>query len=298
MIRSIMVTVLLLTGLSGTVIGDEIDGRFPHARDYLHNSGMNIVATVEQAYVQNAILVMGEGIPKKGSVGGQKRLTALTAAKVVAQRRLAELLEGVTIVSGTTVGDSQRFSEEIKTAVTGFVRGAQPVVQEWNAAEETALVVLQVGVTGPKSVAAAMYEKVLADRTIVRELKEPAYLQPTSASPVPVSFDGLIIDATGFNFRPALINRIFTSGGEVLYDPARISQKVLVEQGCGEYSNSIDKARAALGRRGVKNPLTVKASGTIRPSDLLVADETAARIFSADRESGFMADARVAFVLK
>ncbi len=49
----------------------------------------------------------------------------------------------------------------------------------------------------------------------------------------------------------------------MLYDPAKISQKVLVEQGCGEYTNSVDKARAALRKRGVNNPLVVKASGTV-----------------------------------
>ena len=39
-------------------------------------------------------------------------------------------------------------------------------------------------------------------------------------APVPVEpYDGMIIDATGQAFRPALINRIFTFKGEVLYDP-------------------------------------------------------------------------------
>jgi len=45
-------------------------------------------------------------VPKKGTTGGQKRLTAETAAKVVAQRRLVEMLEGVAVVSETTIKDS------------------------------------------------------------------------------------------------------------------------------------------------------------------------------------------------
>ncbi|HEX9078603.1 MAG TPA: hypothetical protein VF795_03370, partial [Desulfuromonadaceae bacterium] len=73
---------------------------------------------------------------------------------------------------------------------------------------------------------------------------------------------------------------------------------VLVEQGCGEYTNSVDKARAALGKRGVRNPLVIKASGTVTPSDLRVSDDAAVKIFSANQATGFMADARVAFVLK
>jgi len=298
----ILFAIIALLSVSSLAFGDEIDNRFHKARKYLDDNHLTITTTVDQAYAQDAILVMGEGSPKKGASAGQKRLTAITAAKVVAQRRLAELLEGVAIVSETTVKDSELDSDVIKTAVTGFIKGAQPVMQEWNPQEETALVILKVGVNGPRSFAAVMYDKILTEPKIKKELEKPVFIPPVDvAAPVPAAeqaFDGLIIDATDYSFRPALINRIFNPKGEVLYDPAKISQKVLVEQGCGEYTNSVDKARAALGKRGVKNPLVVKASGTVSPSDLQVADNTAVQIFSANQTSGFMADARVAFVLK
>lgn len=297
----ILLAVVAMMGISSLACADEVDHRFQKARKYLKENKMTITATVEQAYKQDAILVMGEGVPKKGTEKGQKRLTAITAAKVVAQRRLVELLEGVAVVSETTVKDSELVSDSIKTAVTGFVKGAQVVMQDWNEKEETALVIIKVGMSGPSSFAAVMYEKILTEPKIIQELDKPAYVPPAEAvpqAPATQAFDGLVIDATDFRFRPALINRIFNSKGEVLYDPAKISQKVLVEQGCGEYTNSVDKARAALGKRGVKMPLVVKASGTVSPSDLQVSDATAAQIFSANQSNGFMADARVAFVLK
>jgi hypothetical protein len=146
-----------------------------------------------------------------------------------------------------------------------------------------------------------MYEKILTEPKIKNELEKPAVTQPADApvsAPTAQAYDGLIIDATDYSFRPALINRIFNPKGEVLYDPAKISRKVLVEQGCGEYTNSVDKAKAALGKRGVKNPLIVKASGTVSPSDLQVADAASVQIFTASQATGFMADAKVAFVLK
>lgn len=300
-IRFLFVIVALLS-IANLAFGDEVDNRFRKARKYLDDNNLTITTTVDQAFGQDAILVMGEGAPKKGTTGGQKRLTAITAAKVVAQRRLAELLEGVAVVSESTVKDSELASDVIKTAVTGFIKGAQPVMQEWNPQEETALVILKVGVNGPRSFAAVMYDKILTEPKIKRELEKPVFTPaadvPTPAPAAGEPYDGLIIDATDYSFRPALINRIFNPKGEVLYDPAKISQKVLVEQGCGEYTNSVDKARAALGKRGVKNPLVVKASGTVSPSDLQVADATAVQIFTANQNSGFMADARVAFVLK
>jgi len=299
--KQIVLAVLVMMGFSSLAFGDEVDNRFQKARKYLNDNKVIITTTVEQAFTQDVILVMGEGVPKKGVTGGQKRLTAITAAKVIAQRRLVELLEGVAVVSETTVKDSELASDIIKTAVTGFVKGTQPVIEDWNASEETALVILKMGVSGPKGFGAVMYEKILKEPKIRQELEKPVYAPPADVPPppaIPQAYDGLVIDATDFSFRPALINRIFNSKGEVLYDPAKISQKVLVEQGCGEYTNSVDKGRAALGKRGVRNPLVVKASGTVSPSDLQVSDATAVQIFTANQGNGFMADARVAFVLK
>lgn len=296
----IMLTVLMLLGISSLAFGDEIDERFQKARKYLSDNNAEITSTSEQAYTQEYILMNGEGLPKKGTTGTQRRLTAITAAKVVAQRRLVELLEGVAVISETTVKDSELASDMIKTAVSGFIRGTQVVVQDWNEREGTALVIIKAGLNGPKGFASILYDKILSDPKVKNELEKPVYAPPVDVYPpaIDVAYDGLVIDATDYSFRPALINRIFNDKGEVLYDPSKISQKVLVEQGCGEYTNSVDKARAALGKRGVKNPLVVKASGTLSPSDLQVADDTAARIFSANQKSGFMADARVAFVLK
>lgn len=291
--------------LSSVAFADEVDSRFQKVRKYLDENNLTVTTTAEQVFTQDTILVVGEGLPmKKDTTDAEKRVHAITAAKVVAQRHLVELLQGVAVISETTVKDSELASDIIKTAVTGFVRGAQIVAEEWNASEGSALVVLKLGKGGPKSFAdqifSKLYERVLNEPVYKKELEKPAYTPPAEV-PAPAAvaaYDGLIIDATAYNFRPALINRIFNPKGEVLYDPAKISQKVLVEEGCGEYTNSVDKARAALGKRGVRNPLVIKASGTVSPSDLRVSDDAAVKIFSANQSSGFMADARVAFVLK
>ncbi|MDP2277873.1 MAG: hypothetical protein Q8K51_06595, partial [Nitrospirota bacterium] len=149
------------------------------------------------------------------------------------------------------------------------------------------------------SFADALYAKILKPE-VKKEIIEPQPTPQFKPKPVPLeeSYDGLIIDATEQNFRPALINRIFTPKGELLYDPSKISQKILVTEGCGEYTNSVDKAKAALDSRGVKNPLVIKAIGTVSPSDIQVSDDDAVKIFSANQKKGFFASAKVAFVLK
>lgn len=300
--KTLLFAAVALIGFASFALASEVDLKnYKMAREYIKKEKVTVTVTVEQAFAQDAILVVGEGVPKKGTTGGQKRLTAIRAAELAAQRALAELLKGVSIVGETTVKDAEVVSDDIRSSVSAFIKGFSPVVKEWNEREETALVILKVGMNGPRSFAAVMYEKILTEPKIKQQVEQPVYVPPVDLPPtpaIPQAYDGLIIDATAQSFRPALINRIFNPNGQVLYDPAKISQKVLVEQGCGEYTNSVDKARAALGKRGVRNPLIVKASGTVSPSDLQVTSEIAVQIHSANQANGFMADARVAFVLK
>ncbi|MCX7724380.1 MAG: hypothetical protein N2042_03925 [Thermodesulfovibrio sp.] len=278
---------------------DKISPVFEKANEWLQKNNLSITTSPEQAFINDYILVAAEGLPSAtAKTPAQRRLTAERAATVLAYRQLAEILEGVAVVGDTFVKDAQLQYDVVRTAVAGFIKGAQVVYKEWNPQEESALVIVKVGMSGPKGFGSLLYEKILGDPKIKKEIIEPQPQFKTKPVPVEEKYDGLIIDATEVNFRPALINRIFTSKGEVLYDPSKISQKVLVEQGCGEYTNSIEKAKAALEKRGVKNPLIIKASGTLNPSDILVSDEDAVKIYSANQKANFFASAKVAFVLK
>lgn len=309
--KNLILAVMAMIGCAGIAHADVVNLKdYVGATEYIKKEQITITRTVEHAFKQDAILVVGEGVPKRGTRGAQRRLTALRAAEVAAQRALAEMLKGVSIVGEKTVAEAEQESSEIRSSVNTFIKGFHPVTKDWNPSTETAAVILRVGMSGPDSFAAMMYNKILSEPNISPAFERPAYtpppapVQPESAAQpvtepvVAASFDGLVIDATAYSFRPALINRIFNDKGEVLYDPAKISQRVLVEQGCGEYTNSVDKARAALRKRGVNNPLIIQASGLVSPADLQVNADVAQQIFNANQGTGFMADARVAFVLK
>ena len=60
------------------------------------------------------------------------------------------------------------------------------------------------------------------------------------------SYDGLIIDATEQNFRPALINRVFTPKGELLYDPSKISQKCWLSRDAANIQTAWTRQRLPL----------------------------------------------------
>jgi hypothetical protein len=275
---------------------------FQNAQHWLQKQRLDLTDSQREAFSEGYILVAGQGLPKAGGSPAQQRLTALRAAEVAAYRRLVEIVDGVAVVGQTTVRDCSLADDTVKTAVKGFVRGARKVYEEWNPDEGMATVFMQVGLRGPDSVSEVMYASYLnapAGRAVLQTASytPPASHVPTARPAAAEAHDGLIVDVRSHGFRPALINRIFSGKGEALYDPSKVSQKVLVEQGAGEYTNSVEKARAALETRGVKAPLVIKATGLKSPADLNVSDDDAVRIFAADQKGNFLAAAKVAFVL-
>lgn len=290
----------------------QLDASFKAATDWLNKNNLSLTGSAggrddTAAFSQGMILFYGEGYGNPAHTNiSQRAGMAKRAAVVVAQRSLAEYINGFAIVGDTLVKDGALQNEVIRSAVAGFIKGVQVVFQDYSPEKDTAIAIIKVGMHGPNGFGTSLYKKMFMtedkmDPQFVKAIQEvdgkpaPGF----KAEVVPVeTYDGLIIDATEQNFRPALINRIFTSKGELLYDPSKISQKVLVEQGCGEYTNSVNKAKAALDLRGVKNPLIIKAIGIITASDLQVSDDDAVKIFSANHKNGFFASAKVAFVLK
>lgn len=281
-----------------------VSGSFDQGKAWMEQKHLDLTDSPQEALADGYILVVGQGLPMAGGTPARQRLTAIRAAEVVAYRRLAEIINGVYVSGQTTVRDCSLDSEVVKTAVSGLIKGARKVHEEWNPIDGTAVVFMQVGVRGPDSVAEALYSAYINAAPGRASLQVAAYTPPAqipapSTKPVPAeAFDGLIIDARELGFQPALINRIFSGKGEALYDPSKISQKILVEQGAGEYTNTIEKARAALEARGAKAPMVVKATGLKTMADLNVSDEDVMRIFVADQKSNFLASAKVAFVLK
>ena len=310
--RTIILTLLLLFSAAGVVFAQQDDmssqpgtaaiyQRFEAANKWLNQNNLSITKTPQQAFISDYVLVVGEGLPSPASQSpAQRRLTAIRAATIVAYRQLAEFLDGFAVVGDTMVRDAALQYDVVRSAVSGFVKGAQVVYQDYNDQEGVAIVLVKVGMTGPQGFGQRMYDKLLGNSEIKNTVVQPSPMPAFKHKPVPLDekYDGLVIDATEQNFRPALINRIFTVKGDIIYDPSKVSQKVLVEQGCGEYTNSVDKARAALASRGVSNPLVVKAVGTVSASDLQVSDDDAVTIYSANQKGGFFAAAKVAFVLK
>lgn len=243
---------------------------------------------VTAAFAAGAIVVKGEGAAPEGPfTRAQKRIMALRAAKAVALREAFEMLDEVTVTGETTVMNAASESDVISTAAEGVVRGAAVVREEYDPAAGLAVVYISVPMAGA---AGSLMPSVAG---LVPDM--PAYSPPMSASTA--RYDGVIIDARGRRLKPALVNRIVSKKGEVIYDPSKVAPGVLAARGGAGYTNDVAKAKAILAERGSSNPLVVKASGVSRSTDAELGPIEAGAVFFANQATGFFGQARVVFVL-
>ena len=95
------------------------------------------VTDITQAFIKGGFVVKGEGVPKEGVTHpGQKELTAKRAAIVVAQRNLAEILNGVRISGQTTVKDAALESDLIRSSVEGMIKDIKPIYEAYDSLKE------------------------------------------------------------------------------------------------------------------------------------------------------------------
>lgn len=279
----------------------QVDGAFPGANAWLARQGFQVTGGPAgrddlTAFSQGTIIFIGEaaGNPEHLQTA-QREIMAKRAAVVMAQKQVVEYLYGFAINGERRVGEGQG---AVASSVAGVVRGAQVAYQEYSREREMAIAILRIELHGPGGFVSQLYE-LLGKGDLLPGLDAGGQRFVSVAEPAKgIQHDGLIVDAREQEFRPALLNRIVAASGETLYDPTLVSQKVLVQHGLAEYSTTVAKARAALETRGVVRPLLIRATGTRQAVDIEVSADDAALIYSADRAAGFLAGAKVAFVLR
>lgn len=247
---------------------------------------------LKQAFVKGSIVVKGEATADTSLPVGQRKLMAMRGAKAIAYREIAELLEGVAVSGETTVKDSSTQSDIVRTMVQGMVKGAQVVNEAYDTFTGIGTVWLAIPMTGENGIVGQLLPQVAS-----MVPQQPAYAPPVAPPPA-AKYDGLIIDVKEQAFKPALINRILTKNGEIIYDPAKVAQNILVERGAAEYTNDVGKAKALLGERGASNPLVIKANGVVKSTDAVVGPDDASSIFGSNQQSNYLEGAKVVFVLK
>lgn len=250
-----------------------------------------------QAFITGSLTVKGEGAAPtdRPLSAAQKKILAIRAAKVAALRELAEILDGVAVSGETIVKDASTQSDTIRAAVQGMVKGAKVIQEAYDPMTEMGAVYVSISMHGANGVSGQLLPQILP--TLPPPMAA-VYMPPATMPTPPQPYDALILDIREHSFKPALINRILAENDEILYDPTKIAQNILVERGAGDYTNDVGKAKAILSERGSKNPLVVKAAGVVKFTDVQVTGDDAANIFAANQKSNFLEGAKVVFVLK
>ncbi len=298
------------------------------AQDNTWQSVIDPVQVFEEGYIQVV------GISEEG----QSRYKAMRAATVVAQRDLLEIIEGLRLSGETTVKDGMLQSDDIRTTINGFLRGAVKCGEKYHNDRRYAEVCMKLHIRGKGS----LYDVILPlikekkIRSVMPDLPRDAYkpkmipkvigaevvqetVQKTTqkgdklsetvtetvaivkevpAVTAAVVFDGLIVDVRDFQFRPALVNTVVTDGDKVVFDPSKILSAILVERGCGGFTTDPNKAKALLESWGCKNPMIVKGLGVVKMTNAKVSSDDAAAIYLSDQKSNLLAQAKVVFLLK
>lgn len=248
------------------------------------------------------IEALGSGFPPANMPVGRAKVLARRAAIVDAQRNLLETLQGVQIDSDTLMRDLVVESDEVRTKVSGIIKGARIVSEKMNedGSYEVVMSIPMYGTTN--SIAAA----------VVPELNKDVAPQPfpvvetTTIPQVEVqavqsaAYTGIVVDAAGLGLEATFSPVIFDINGRAVYGMRNIDKDFAINKGMVEYSSDIQQATVAT--RAGANPLVVKAvsvkggTNSTNPVNVVVSVEDADKILFANEASGMLEKCAVVFV--
>jgi len=241
------------------------------------------------------IQVTGNGVGKakyKNSNPGQYMLTARQAARMDAQRKLAEYVEGVYVTGNSSMADLALEDDRVSTMLKGVVlRNAievgEPIFNKEYGTCEVRMEIRMFGGTNSLSAAAFLPFK-----------DEPKVAFPaptTNVAKSSVTYTGLVIDCRGLNLNPVMSPVIKNANGQAIYGHQNLDYDKIIVNGMASYAgdayDQISRDRAG------NNPIVVKAS---RLDDInanpVVSVADADKILSANQNDKFLENCAVVFL--
>jgi hypothetical protein len=210
-------------------------------------------------------------------------------------RNLLEITKGVQVDSATSVKDFTVESDVINTQVSGLVKGAVVVDQQYMS-DGTVEVRLRMPLYG--NLAQIIMPLAIAKPPAAPAPSEPVAPAPAvTASAAPIAYTGMVVDARGIQARPAMSPRVFDEDGKEVYGSSNVDREYAVQQGMSGYARDLTAAQS--NQRVTANPVTVKALRTNGPgkSDLIISNADAQQIRASAENMTFMKKCRVMVVL-
>ncbi|MFP4194186.1 MAG: hypothetical protein ACLFMN_04320 [Desulfobacterales bacterium] len=140
----------------------------------------------------------------------------------------------------------------------------------------------------------ALSQLILPEYIVQLEMKNLG--ERLSVEPDNEVFTGLVIDARGVDFEPAMCFSVYDETGREVYGPAYVSREFVVRKGMCSYFKNMAAVEGS--RRAGPRPLTVKALKTRRPggTQLVISNTDAARLRSTVDNLFFLRRCRVIVV--
>lgn len=252
------------------------------------------------AYTQTeTITADGYGVLPQNRPFGQAKLMARRAAVVEAQRNLLETVKDVAIDSETNVEMSMTLNDTIHSEISGVIRGARVIDEEYIPEDGIYRVTMSVPMYGVGSLGQVVFDNVIGNNQKVPvPAPSPAYNQSTQLNG---NYTGLVIRARGAGLVRTFCPAIYDTSGRAIYGVYNVDKKYAIDYGVVGYAQGPqgwDKVRMGTSRAG-SNPLVVDIvevrQRVANKCDVVISVEDADRILAENRYSHFLDNYAVMF---
>lgn len=252
------------------------------------------------AYAQTeTITADGYGVLPQNRPFGQAKLMARRAAVVEAQRNLLETVKDVAIDSETNVEMSMTLNDTIHSEISGVIRGARVIDEEYIPEDGIYRVTMSVPMYGVGSLGQVVFDNVIGNNQKVPvPAPSPAYNPSTQLNG---NYTGLVIRARGAGLVRTFCPAIYDTSGRAIYGVYNVDKKYAIDYGVVGYAQGPqgwDKVRMGTSRAG-SNPLVVDIvevrQRVANKCDVVISVEDADRILAENRYSHFLDNYAVMF---
>lgn len=252
------------------------------------------------AYTQTeTITADGYGVLPQNRPFGQAKLMARRAAVVEAQRNLLETVKDVAIDSETNVEMSMTLNDTIHSEISGVIRGARVIDEEYIPEDGIYRVTMSVPMYGVGSLGQVVFDNVIGNNQKVPvPAPSPAYNPSTQLNG---NYTGLVIRARGAGLVRTFCPAIYDTSGRAIYGVYNVDKKYAIDYGVVGYAQGPqgwDKVRMGSSRAG-SNPLVVDIievrQRVANKCDVVISVEDADRILAENRYSHFLDNYAVMF---
>ena len=227
----------------------------------------------------------GNYIEEEGLVNYEKGMNPNVMRRIAildAYRRLAERIDTIHVTVNSTVRNMRDLDETINAKVETTLRGAE-VISSTRQKDGSFRAVVRLNMYGgAQSLAGA----VLNENIPVEDFLEPRYVNTRTE----VSYTGIIIDCRGLKLSIAIAPAIKSVGGREIYSYKNIGYQKATTNGMVEYADSMDSPRAG------SSPLVIKALQLSGSCDVVVSDDDADKILTANQMTNVLSNCAVVFV--